>query len=144
MTQLLFSIAILNATLFFALSMIHVYWLVGGTWGINGVIPVQRNGQNPFAPSPLATFVVALGLFSFCLSVLIYVDVISLALPFWLKKTIMGLIAAIFLLRAIGDYQYFGLFKKITETRFANNDRRYFTPLCLFIFASLTVVTLLY
>ncbi len=43
------------------------------------------------------------------------------------------IIAIIFLLRAIGDFRFFGGFKKVTRTRFAINDTKNFSPLCLFI-----------
>jgi hypothetical protein len=36
-------------------------------------------------------------------------------------------------LRAIGDFNYVGFFKKIKHTKFGKNDTKYFSPLCLTI-----------
>ncbi len=41
------------------------------------------------------------------------------------------LISAIFIIRAIGDFNAVGFFKKIKQTEFANYDTKYFSPLCL-------------
>lgn len=42
-------------------------------------------------------------------------------------------IAAVFLLRAIGDFKFVGFFKTINETQFAINDTQIFSPFCLLI-----------
>jgi hypothetical protein len=42
-------------------------------------------------------------------------------------------VAAVMALRAIGDFNYVGLFKRQRDTPFARNDSRYFTPLALFL-----------
>jgi hypothetical protein len=39
----------------------------------------------------------------------------------------------LFILRAIGDFKYLGFFKKIKNTKFGQNDTKYFAPLCLII-----------
>lgn len=44
-------------------------------------------------------------------------------------------IGVIFLLRAMGDFRYMGIFKKATGTQFARNDSRYYIPLSLIIAA---------
>jgi hypothetical protein len=40
------------------------------------------------------------------------------------------LIAAVFALRAIGDFRYIGFFKRIRDTRFARLDTLAYSPLC--------------
>jgi hypothetical protein len=45
----------------------------------------------------------------------------------------MFVIAALFLLRAIGDFKYVGFFKSVSQTDFARLDSLLFTPLCLLI-----------
>jgi uncharacterized membrane protein SpoIIM required for sporulation len=40
------------------------------------------------------------------------------------------LIAAVFALRAIGDFRYVGFFKRIRDTRFARLDTLAYWPLC--------------
>jgi hypothetical protein len=53
--------------------------------------------------------------------------------PDWLSKYGLWTIAVIFTLRAIGDFNYVGFFKKIKHTKFGKNDTKYFSPLCLTI-----------
>ncbi|WP_281635816.1 DUF3995 domain-containing protein [Flavobacterium marginilacus] len=36
-------------------------------------------------------------------------------------------------MRAIGDFNYVGFFKKIKLAKFGKNDTKYFSPLCLII-----------
>ncbi len=43
------------------------------------------------------------------------------------------LIASIFIIRAIGEFNYVGFFKKIKYTQFGRNDTKYYSPLCLII-----------
>jgi hypothetical protein len=40
------------------------------------------------------------------------------------------LIAAVFALRAIGDFRYVGFFKRIRDSRFARLDTLAYSPLC--------------
>jgi len=42
-------------------------------------------------------------------------------------------IPIIFILRAVGDFNYVGIFKKIKNTEFARADSKIFIPLCLII-----------
>ena len=53
--------------------------------------------------------------------------------PTWLQDYGLYVVASIFLIRAIGDFNYVGFFKKVTTTEFAINDTKYFSPLCLFL-----------
>ena len=41
--------------------------------------------------------------------------------------------ALVFLLRAIGDFKYVGIFKTIKHSTFAQNDSKWYSPLCLFL-----------
>lgn len=36
-------------------------------------------------------------------------------------------------IRAIGDFKYVGVFKKVQRTGFARNDTKIYTPLCVII-----------
>ena len=42
-------------------------------------------------------------------------------------------IGIVFLIRAIGDFKYVGFFKKVKGSLFAENDSRYYSPLCLVV-----------
>jgi hypothetical protein len=84
-------------------------------------------------PGIFATLIVAAGLFGFGLLVLIRSGLLVADLPLWLSRYWLWIIAAIFLLRAIGDFNYVGFFKKYRQTIFGRNDTRYYSPLCLLI-----------
>ena len=42
-------------------------------------------------------------------------------------------IGIVFLIRAIGDFKYVGFSKKVKGSLFAENDGRYYSPLCLVV-----------
>ncbi len=126
--------AILNALIFFGLSILHFYWLLGGKWGMNSVIPTKTNTSDKvFVPSAFSTVVVAIGLLMFGLIALGNTN------PFsnWIELTYFRwgnlLIAFIFFARAVGDFNYVGFFKRARNTVFARNDTWCYSPLCLFI-----------
>lgn len=45
-------------------------------------------------------------------------------------------VGILFLLRAIGERRYVGIFKRVRGTPFAKNDDRVFVPLCIFVGAT--------
>ena len=51
--------------------------------------------------------------------------------PSWVPRFGIWVLAAVFALRAIGDFRYIGIFKRVRGTRFARNDSLYFSPLCM-------------
>lgn len=50
--------------------------------------------------------------------------------------------ATVFMIRAIGDFNYLGFFKKIKHSQFARYDTWIYSPLCLFL--GLTYIILLF
>lgn len=119
--------------IFLFLSSIHFYWGLGGRWGSEAVIPVKDNNVKAMMPGPLPTFIVAFSLLGFGLFILIKSRLINVSLPFWLEKSGLWIIAGIFILRATGEFKYVGFFKKIKQTKFGQNDTKYYSPLCLLI-----------
>lgn len=130
---MIISIALILFLVFLFLASIHVYWAFGGHWGGNAVIPTKEDNAKMFTPTPLPTLIVALGLLLMGLIILASTRVVPFNLPAWIDHYGIWFIAAIFFLRAIGDFRYVGFFKKITKTRFARHDTRYYSPLCLVI-----------
>ncbi|MEL7534676.1 MAG: DUF3995 domain-containing protein [Bacteroidota bacterium] len=128
-------ISLLLASIFVAISALHFYWLLGGRWAMNAVVPTKADsGQLTFRPPPIATLIVALGLLLMAWLSLAIGGLLAFPLSSaWLRGGMIG-IAAIFALRAIGDFKYAGLSKKIKNTLFGRNDTRYYTPLCILIF----------
>jgi Protein of unknown function (DUF3995) len=126
-------LAALIATIFFALSGIHIYWAMGGKWGMNAAVPTHATGKSIFSPSPLATLIVAFGLFTMGIiqlkEIVSFLD--SISNPIF--RFVEFAIAFVFLVRAIGDFKYVGFFKKRIGTLFYYNDTKFYSPLCLLI-----------
>jgi len=120
-------------SIFLFLSGIHFYWGLGGKWGGQAVVPTKTNNEKVMMPGWVACFIVALGLLGFGLFVLIKAGLLSLSLPSWILNYGLWIIAFIFILRAIGDFNYVGFFKKVKSTDFGRQDTRYYSPLCLLI-----------
>ncbi len=107
------------------LGVLHVYWAAGGSFG-KGVTLPTRNGKTVLRPTPMITAIVAACLFGMAALVAAEVAV-------WVP-------AAIFVLRAIGDFRYIGFFKRIRDSRFAKFDTMLYSPLCLLL-ASLIAIS---
>lgn len=123
---------VVNTFIFLLISLLHFYWAAGGRWSMGAVLPTSPQNGAIFTPGKWATAMVATGLL-----LLAFISLSSTGIFLFIpgKFSFYGnlVIAAIFLLRAIGDFKYVGLFKKITSTPFAANDTRIFTPLCMMI-----------
>jgi Protein of unknown function (DUF3995) len=125
----LFAIAqFLNMIIFLIISGFHFYWAFGGKFGSKVVVP-EISGKSAFKPSVSATIMVAF----------------AILVGAWLSWKpnsnnhdiifIYGNLAIgiVMLIRAVGDFKYVGFFKKIKGTLFAQNDTRYYSPLCFLI-----------
>lgn len=118
----------LNAFLFAAIAAFHYYWALGGRFGFNAVLPETPAGAKAFVPGRGATAVVAT---LFLLVALFYLRIPPL--PALAYRYIFWLITLVTLARAVGDFRYVGFFKKPANNRFASNDSRYYSPLCLYL-----------
>jgi hypothetical protein len=130
------TIAVILIVIFLFLSGIHIYWIFGGQWGNSAVIPTKDDNLKAIMPGVIPTLIVALGLLGFGLVVLLNVIRLDFKLPLWLyfvHKYGLWVIASIFVLRAIGEFNYIGFFKKYKQTKFGQNDTKYYSPLCLTI-----------
>lgn len=136
-------ISLLLFLIFLFLSSIHFYWAFGGKWGSSAVIPTKDDSIPAMNPGIIATLIVAFGLLTFGLLPLIITKTIPFTLPTWLEKSGLWIIAGIFTLRAIGDFNYVGFFKKHKNTAFGKNDSRYYSPLCLIIGALALILQLI-
>ncbi len=119
--------------IFTILGGFHFYWLFGGIWGVKKVIPTKSNELSPLHIPKLATLIVGLVLVLFGLIYLIKSGFVNIQLPSWVTTYGYWLIPSIFILRAIGEFNYVGFFKKINDTEFAKADSKIFSPLCLAI-----------
>ena len=126
---------ILSIILFLIFSILggfHFYWFWGGEWGLKSVIPTKKNTSNILSIPKYATLFVALVLSTFGLFYLVKSEFIIVYFPSWINYA-YWFIPIIFILRAIGEFNYVGFFKKVKHTTFAEADTKIFSPLCLFI-----------
>ena len=127
-------VTILLAIIFATLSALHIFWAFGYNWGLEKAVPTLPNDitQRALNPGPIPCGIVALGLAAFAL---FYFDKVfgwQLPFPNWLTLAIGWGVPSIFILRAIGEFNYVGLFKKVKGTPFSEMDTRYYTPFCVF------------
>jgi hypothetical protein len=123
-------LALSVSAVFTGLSGLHVYWAVGGHWGLNAAIP-ELDGQPLFQPGRGGTLIVALLLAVAATLVLeraaIGPGIIPPAVTRW---GTWGVTAAL-IGRAIGEFRYIGFFKRQRGTPFARWDTRLYSPLAL-------------
>ncbi len=108
------------------LAALHVFWALGGRWGMEASVPADRSGAPLFEPPRVASCLVALALFGF--GAVVY-RVAGGGAPVWFT----GFVAAgavVFALRGIGDFRYCGLFKQVRGTLFSRCDTELYVPLC--------------
>lgn len=129
--MLTFLIGIVLFIVFIFLSGIHFYWGLGGKWGAGAAIPAKENSKQVIKPGMAACFIVAFALLSFGLLILAKSHILWSKLPAWLPDYGVWALSLLFICRAIGDFRYVGLFKKIKSTKFARMDTTYYSPLCL-------------
>ncbi|SFV57735.1 hypothetical protein MNB_SM-4-1116 [hydrothermal vent metagenome] len=109
-----------------------MYWALGGTVGLDKVIPT-KDAKALLSPGKFLT--ASVGLLILCFAFLAYLLNFqsSNTMPYFTEVMYAGwFLSLIFLLRFIGDFNMLGLFKKIKSTTFANYDTKYFMPLTLF------------
>ena len=120
------------AAIFAVLSLFHIYWATGGSFGGASAVPTV-GGERTFNPSPFGTVLVAVALFAAMLTVLGQIGFLGETIPRWIFRLATFGIAALFFLRAIGDFKLMGFFKQASDSGFAFWDTFLFSPLCLFI-----------
>ena len=126
-------IATLLFIIFLFLSCLHTYWAAGGGWGSDAVFPTKENGLPLKMPGKIPTLIVAFGLLCIGSFYLIKGGILHISLPIWVNNYGLWIISGTFILRAIGDFNFVGFFKKYKQTKFGKNDTKYYSPLCLII-----------
>ncbi|WP_314586487.1 DUF3995 domain-containing protein [Paenibacillus terrigena] len=115
------------------LSGLHFYWAFGGKRGNSAVIPTNGS-EKLFQPSPIGTSMVGLLL---ALAAWIALEWSSVIKPLLFSDLLLlvggWVVAAVFIIRGIGDFKWVGLFKRKKGTAFAKWDSMLYSPLCLFL-----------
>jgi len=123
-----------------AIAILHIYWAFGGTWGSGAVLPQQAGGGDAvFMPPMLGTLFVAVAVLLAAFFLAAEGDLLPTYTTTFITKWGCILCAVVFFLRTIGDFRYFGVFKKVKDTVFAKNDTRFYTPLCLYLAIAFTI-----
>ena len=113
-----------------AAGAVHVYWALGGRWGVEAALPQGSSGRR-FEPPAWLTMVVAAALWT-----LAALMAAALAWPpqMLVKAPLLGA-ALLLTLRAVGDGAQVGLSKRDRSTRFARMDDALYTPLVILLAA---------
>lgn len=115
------------------MGLFHFYWVFGGKVGLDKALPT-KDGIKLLNPSKALTFFVGVVLivFAYIAYALQFYDfTVNENQNFYLYSGIF--LSTIFTLRAIGEFNAVGFFKKIKDTEFAIYDTRYFSPLCVIL-----------
>jgi hypothetical protein len=128
-TRLPIGVAVAGVLL--AACLLHAYWAIGGG-GTSLAVP-ESDGKPAFRPGRIGAGLVALALLAASLLVAQQASGLAPWPPRSLATTGCWLLAALFLARAIGDFRWVGLFKRVKDTNFALSDTAAYTPLCLLI-----------
>ncbi|WP_109674300.1 DUF3995 domain-containing protein [Dyadobacter jejuensis] len=124
-------LSILLSIVFFLLGAIHFHWVFGGTFGYAASLPTTETGERVLNPKKIDSALVGTALISFGIFYWLEGGLSVLGLPTWVSRNVGWIIPWVFLMRAIGDFKYVGLFKKVKHTDFGRLDTRLFSPLCL-------------
>ena len=126
---------------FAALSVLHVYWALGGTAGVQAAIPERPSGRGDPAnngglvkalhPTAATTLLVAGALATVSVLVSLRAGLFGPARSDGSLRWSLAAVALMLLARAVGDLRLVGFFKRIRGTRFAILDSWLYSPLCV-------------
>ncbi len=129
------ALLLINGLLLSIVTLIHVYWIMGGRWGLDAALP-YREGVAVFRPGRLATLAVTIvfaGMAVFFFVKAGWFAHLQVSFPAWINHYGLWILTGIFLFRAIGDFRYIGFFKRVRVGEFARLDTRFYSPLCLLL-----------
>ncbi|TKH08330.1 DUF3995 domain-containing protein [Bacillus wiedmannii] len=134
-------ITYISVCILFLVSILHVYWAFGGKWATNSVIPT-KSGEKAFIPGVGMTLFIALLLSMAAMILLQQTHVVHFEVPNIIVQLGSWICMIVFFIRVIGEFHYFGIFKRKKDTRFARMDTVLFIPLCAFLSLSFLLAIL--
>lgn len=136
---MLTGISIALVVFFVAAALAHAYWALGGRIGFDAAIP-RVAGRASLNPSRASTWLVAIALLVFAVLVAALAGFVRVPLSAGKLRWVAYALAAVLVLRAIGEFRLVGLFKSIRGSRFATLDTWLYSPLCLLLAAGIAVL----
>jgi hypothetical protein len=142
-------LAIVIVSVFVVLSLLHVYWALGGRVGFAAAVPERathdpRSGRprrvKVFQPSRAATLAVAAALAGMGTLVALRAGLFGTAVTHWSVQAALAALALVFVARAVGDFDLLGFFKRANDSAFAFWDSVLYSPLCAVLGAGLASV----
>lgn len=135
-------ITYISVCILFLVSFLHVYWAFGGKWATHSVIPTKA-GEKAFTPSVGMTLFIALLLSTAAIILLQQTNLVHFEVPNIIVQLGSWVCMIVFFIRVIGEFHYFGIFKRKKDTRFAKMDTVLYIPLCAFLSLSflLAIIT---
>jgi hypothetical protein len=127
---------------FVVLACWHFFMALRPASGASGAVP-SVDGKPLFTPSPAATVAVGAALLLLAALVAATAGLIPTPIARSVLSCLCYALAAGLLARAIGDFKYLGLFKRIKGSKFATLDSFLFSPLCLLLAAGVALVAAL-
>jgi hypothetical protein len=131
--------------IFAVISLVHVYWGLGGQWAAAAAVPQvpiegAEKSRPAFRPSGWLTLLVAFGLSLIAALVCLRVGWWLPKVSHWSLQWVISAIAMLMFARAIGDSHLMGFFKQVKDSRFARLDTWVYSPLCVLLGAGLLAV----
>ena len=114
------------------IAVLHIYWVMGGTWGRAAGVP-EVNGHPAFTPSRFATLSVAVAFFCAAVVALRRGGIVWEAFPGSPIHWITVGLGLVFIIRSVGEFRLVGFFKRVHGTRFAHLDTWLYSPLSLLL-----------
>ena len=139
--SLLFSsMASVAIAILIAVAVAQMYWTLGGSIGLPLTVPGTVRAP-PYRPTGMNRLLVSLSLLVAADLMLVRVGVLTTRIPELGLRVACGALAAAFLARAIGDFRYYGFFKRVTDSPFARLDTAVYSPVCAYLAAAMGVNT---
>ena len=126
-------ISIIVITILIIFGLFHIYWGFGGKFALDLAIPTID--KKPLInPGQILIFFVSILIFGFAF--IVYLIQFSNLTENLYISTIISFgyfLSILFTMRAIGEFNAVGFFKKIKSSKFAKYDTLYYSPLSLLL-----------
>ena len=134
-------VAFVVCAVFIVLALWHFGMALVPSSGTMRAVPSDK-GKPPFVPSRRATIGVGLVLLLFAALVAATSGAVDVGLPPAALRWPSFALAAGLFARAVGEFKYVGLFKRVRDSRFATLDTFVYSPICLLLAVGVGLVAL--